>query len=131
MEIIKAFLINKELCDSNFLLYIDSQTDFINPLLIDCAGCYFINNQLKIKVPKIINDYTRSITVHELGHLYDYYINNELIKNEDNALLWELLYLKYSHNEELLLERIEKIKKDINNPHYKSLQKIKEAKPQF
>lgn len=131
MEIIKAFLINKELCDNNFLLYIDSQTDFINPELIDCSGCYFNDNQLKIKVPKIINDYMHSITVHELGHLYDYYINNELIKNEDNALLWELLYLKHSHNEELLLERIEKIKKDINNPHYKSLQKIKEAKLQF
>ena len=127
METVKMFLEDKKLCDNNFLLYMDKKIEFINPEMIDFSGCYVINEQLKIKAPKIINDYTRSITIHELGHLYDYYINDKVIENEDNALLWELLYLEYSHNEELLLERIKKIQEDTTSPHYKSLQKIKRS----
>lgn len=127
METVKMFLEDKKLCDNNFLLYMDKKIEFINPEMIDFSGCYFINEQLKIKVPKIINDYTRSITIHELGHLYDYYISGKLIENEDNALLWEILYLEYSHNKELLLERIQKIQEDTTSPHYKSLQKIKRS----
>lgn len=127
MEKIKMFLKDKKLCDNNFLLYMDKKIEFIPPEMIDFSGCYLINGQLKIKVPKIINDYTRSIAIHELGHIYDYYISGKLVENEDNALLWELLYLEYSHNEELLLERIEKIQENTTSPHYKSLQKIKRS----
>lgn len=127
MEKIKIFLENKKLCDNNFLLYMDKKIEFINPEMIDFSGCYVINGQIKIKVPQIINDYTRSVMIHELGHLYDYYKSGKFVENEDNALLWELLYLEYSHNEELLLERIQKIQEDDTSLHYKSLQKIKRS----
>lgn len=127
MEKIKMFLEDKKLCDNNFLLYMDKKIEFINPEMIDFSGCYIINGQIKIKVPQIINDYTRSVMIHELGHLYDYYKSGKFVENEDNALLWELLYLEYSHNEELLLEIIQKIQEDDTSLHYKSLQKIKRS----
>lgn len=127
METVKMFLEDKKLCDNNFLLYMDKKIEFINPEMIDFSGCYVINGQIKIKVPQIINDYTRSVMIHELGHLYDYYKNGKFVENEDNALLWKLIYLEYSHNEELLLERIQKIQEDDTSLHYKSLQKIKRS----
>ena len=127
MEKVKEFLRDKKLCNSNFLLYMENFIEFINPDLIDFCGCYLKNEKIKAKVPKIINDYTRSIVIHELGHIYDYYVNNEIIENEDSSLMWELLYLEYSKNYELLSKRVEKIEKDITRRHNKSLQKIKRS----
>lgn len=125
MEKIREFLISKKLCDNNFFLYIDNHIEFISPKLIDFAGCYQLGDKMKTKVPRIINDYTRSIVIHELGHLYDYYQSGKIIENEDTSLLWELLYLRCSSNEELLLNRINKINQDTSSVYYKSLQKIK------
>lgn len=125
MEKVREFLINKKLCDNNFLLCINNYLEFISPKLIDFAGCYQIENQIKAKVPRIIDDYTRSVVIHELGHLYDYYQTGMIIENEDTSLLWELLYLRCSDNEELLSNRINKINQDTSSTYYKSLQKIK------
>ena len=128
MEKIIKFLKNKKLCDDNFLLCMETYLNFIDPKLIDFCGCYIKENKLKAIVPKIINDYTRSVVIHELGHIYDYYLNGEIVENEDRALLWEILYLKYSKNYHLLSERINKIEKNTpNSLHYKSLQKIKRS----
>lgn len=125
MEKVREFLISKKLCDNNFFLYIDNHIEFISPKLIDFAGCYQFGDKMKTKVPRIINDYTRSIVIHELGHLYDYYQSGKIIENEDTSLFWELLYLRCSSNEELLLNRINKINQDTSSVYYKSLQKIK------
>lgn len=123
MEKIEKFLIDKKLCDNNFLLFYKDYIEFINPKLLSFSGYYENSEKIIFKVPKIINEKNRSVVIHELGHIYDYYINKRLIDNEDTSLLWELTYLESINERELIKSRIKSIDKD--TPHYKSLCKIK------
>lgn len=114
--------------DEKFYNYIIDKVDIINPILSDLAGCYEKNGVIRAKIPEPNTSQLISIGIHEIGHLYDSYLYNEIIDNEDTALFWEILYLSKSKQFELLKQRIEEINKAKHSKKYASLCKIKETK---
>lgn len=114
--------------DETFYSYIIDKIDIINPNFSDMAGCYEKNGVIRAKIPEPTTPKLISIGIHEVGHLYDSYLHNEIIDNEDTALLWEIIYLSKSKQFELLKQRIEEINKAKHSKKYASLCKIKETK---
>lgn len=117
MEKIKQFLISKKLCDPSFIENMDTYFDYIDPEMIEFCGCYIIDGKFKAKIPNIIDEFTRSVAIHELGHLYDYYTTGDIIEDEERSLMWGISYLKDSKNHELLSKRLNEISGHPNNKH--------------
>ena len=105
--------------------------DLIDEFGIDLCGIYKNDSkEVNIRIPRPKNHYTTSIAIHEIGHLFDYYLKQKIVMNENTSLLFEFTYLYKVGELELLKNRIREIEKNKTSVKYKSLMDIKKETKQ-
>ena len=121
---------------NHFYKFIPEHTKIISDDLIDEFGidlCGIYKNDSKevsIRIPRLKDHYTTSIAIHEIGHLFDYYLKQKIVMNENTSLLFEFTYLYKVGELELLKNRIREIEKNKTSVKYKSLMDIKKETKQ-
>ena len=94
------------------------------------ASIKMIRKKLVLEFLDQKNHYTTSIAIHEIGHLFDYYLKQKIVMNENTSLLFEFTYLYKVGELELLKNRIREIEKNKTSVKYKSLMDIKKETKQ-
>ena len=125
-----------DLGDNDFYKFIPEHTKIISDNLIDefaidLCGIYKNDSkEVSIRIPRLKDYYTTSIAIHEIGHLFDYYLKQKIVMNENTSLLFEFTYLYKVGELELLKNRIREIEKNKTSVKYKSLMDIKKETKQ-
>ena len=105
--------------------------NLIDEFAIDLCGIYKNDSkEVSIRIPRLKDHYTTSIAIHEIGHLFDYYLKQKIVMNENTSLLFEFTYLYKVGELELLKNRIREIEKNKTSVKYKSLMDIKKETKQ-
>ncbi len=103
-----------ELCnEEEYFRLLELAIHFVKKENIELAGLYVNNNNIVLVVPYVVDNYTMSVALHEAGHLYDYYVQKDIVDSEDTALLWEFKCLLFHDENELLAKRKEYALKEL------------------
>ena len=105
--------------EDEFFDFIKKYCSFTDDL--ELAGIYENKDKVVIVIPRITNNLTMSIAIHEAGHLYDYYKVGKILESEDTALDWEFKFLFSKGEYELINNRISEIISNSDSLKYKTI----------